>query len=195
MGLVTSPYRTVVRTPGAPRFVVSGFVGRFPMAMMPIAIVLVVRHRTGSYGIAGAASAVHTLTSAAVTPLVGRLVDRFGQSAVLGWLLSIFLAGVGILTFGVTSHAPTGVLFAGAAIAGAGQPPFGSLVRARWSNLLGGAQLATALALESSADEVIYGVGPIVVTAFSAWTTIAAPVLAAGLALTGTVLFFGARST
>jgi MFS family permease len=195
MGLVTSPYRTVLRTPGALRFAVSGFIGRFPMAMMPIAIVLVVRHRTGSYAIAGAASAAHTITSAAVTPLVGRLVDRFGQSAVIDWLVGIFLAGIAILTIATASRAPTAVLFAGAVIAGAGQPPFGSLVRARWTHLLSASQLATALAWESSADEVIYGIGPIVVTALAAWTTLAAPLLAAGLALAGTLLFLGARGS
>ncbi len=195
MAGVTSPYRQVLRTPGALRFAVSGFVGRFPMAMMPIAIVFVVRHRTGSYGIAGAASAAHTLTQAAVTPLVGRLVDRFGQPVVVRWLITVFLAGIGIFTVSGTSHIPTGMLFLGAVIAGAGQPPFGSLVRARWTHLLAGSQLATALALESSADEAIYILGPIVVTALSPWTTLAAPLLAAVLGLCGTVLFLGARST
>ena len=195
MARVLRPYVRVLRTPGALRFAMSGFIGRFPMSMMPIAIVLVVRHRTGSYGIAGAASAAHTLTQAAVTPLIGRLVDRFGQSAVVTWLLAIFLVGIGVLTIGGTPHAPTAVLFAGAVIAGAGQPPFGSLVRARWTHLLAGAELSTALAWESSADEAIYILGPIVVTALSPWTTLAAPLLAAALGLAGAVLFRGARST
>ncbi len=196
MASVTSPYRKVLRTPGALRFAASGFVGAFPMAMMTIAIVLVVRHRTGSYGIAGAASAAHTLTQASVTPLVGRLVDRYGQSAVLPRLLALFLAGIAIITVAAAAHAPTGVLFLGAVIAGAGQPPFPSLVRARWTHLLGnGEGLSTALALESSADEAIFIVGPAIVTALAAWTTLAAPLLAAALGLGGAVVFLGAKSS
>jgi MFS family permease len=192
---VTSPYRTVLRTPGALRFAVSGFVGRVPMAMMPLAVLLVVRHRTDSYGLGGAASAAHTLTQAAVTPLVGRLVDRFGQSAVLPWLLGVFGSGVALLTVAAAVHAPLALLFVGAVIAGAGQPPLPSLVRARWTYLLAGEQLSTALALESSADEVIFIVGPVVVTALSAWNPLIAPVVAAVLACAGTIVFVGARSS
>jgi len=193
---VTSPYRDVLRTPGALRFALSGFVGRFPMAMMTIAIVLVVRHRTGSYGIAGAASAAHTLTQAAVTPFVGRLVDRDGQSAVVPKLLAVFLVGITLITISAAVHAPTALLFAGAVTAGAGQLPFPSLVRARWTYLLAdGNRLSTALALESSADESIFLVGPVVVTALSAWTPLAAPVLAGALGLGGTLVFIGASSS
>jgi MFS family permease len=196
MAAVTSPYRQVLRTPGALRFAASGFVGAFPMAMMTIAIVLVVRHRTGSYGIAGAASAAHTLTQAAVTPFVGRLVDRYGQSAVLPKLLAVFLAGIAVITLVAAVRAPTGLLFVGAVTAGAGQPPFPSLVRARWTHLVDDSDaLATALALESSADEAIFIVGPAIVTALAAWTTLAAPVLAAALGLGGDAVFLGAKSS
>src|SRR6185437_14956304 len=51
------------------------------------------------------------------------------------------------------------------------------------------------LAWESSADEAIYILGPIVVTALSPWTTLAAPLFAAMLGLAGAVLFRGARNT
>jgi MFS family permease len=196
MAVVTSPYRTLLRTPGALRFAVAGFIGRVPMAMMTIAILLVVRRSTDSYGLAGAASAAHTLTQAAVTPLVGRLVDRYGQSAVLPRLLAVFLTGIAILTIAAATHAAVGVLFLGAVIAGAGQLPYPSLVRTRWTYLLASdAQLSTALALESAADEAIFIIGPVVVTALAAWSPLLAPILAGVLALAGTVVFLGARSS
>ncbi len=193
---MTSPYRSVLRTPGALRFAVSGFVGRFPMAMMTIAILLVVRHRTGSYGLGGAASAAHTLTQAAMTPLVGRLVDRYGQSTVIPRLLAVFLGGIAVLTVAAAAHAPVWLLFAGAVIAGAGQLPYPSLVRSRWTYLLASHdQLSTALALESAADEAIFIIGPVVVTALSVWDPLASPLLAGALALCGTLVFVGARSS
>lgn len=163
---MTNPYRSVLRTPGAIPFVLAGFVGRMPMSMMSIAVLLVVRHQTGSYGLAGAASAAHTLTQAAMTPLVGRLVDRMGQSFVLPKLLSLFLVGISLLTIATAPSAPVWLLFAGAIIAGAGQLPYSSLVRTRWTHLLGTSpELSTAFALESAADEAIFVLGPLLVTA------------------------------
>ncbi len=166
------------------------------MAMMTIAILLVVRHRTGSYGVAGAASAAHTLTQAAATPLVGRLVDRRGQSVVLPKLLMLFLAGIALLDIAAGTHGPVALLFAGAVIAGAGQLPYPSLVRTRWSHLLGASSaMSTALALESAADEAIFTLGPVVVIGLSALNPLLAPIVAGVLALAGTVPFVAARST
>jgi MFS family permease len=167
-----------------------------PMSMMTLAVLLVVRHRTGSYAVAGAASAAHTLTQAAVTPLVGRLVDRRGQSAVLPKLLVLFLAGLTLLDIAAGMHGPVALLFAGAVIAGAGQLPYPSLVRTRWSHLLGTSpQLSTALALESAADEAIFTFGPVLVTGLSALDPLLAPILAGTLAVAGTVPFVAARAS
>lgn len=166
------------------------------MSMMTLAVLLVVRHRTGSYAVAGAASAAHTLTQAAVTPLVGRLVDRRGQSAVLPKLLVLFLTGLALLDIAAATHGPVALLFAGAVIAGAGQLPYPSLVRTRWSHLLGSSpQLSTALALESAADEAIFTFGPVLVTGLSAVNPLLAPILAGTLALAGTVPFVAARAS
>ncbi len=166
------------------------------MSMMTIAILLVVRHSTGSYGLAGAASAAHTLTQAAVTPLVGRLSDRLGQSRVLPKLLAVFLTGITILVATAAAHGPVALQFAGAVIAGAGQLPYTSLVRTRWSHLLGSSpELSTALALESAADEAIFVAGPLLVTGLAAVNPVIAPVAAGVLALVGTVPFLAARDS
>ncbi len=193
---MTNPYRSVLRTPGAIPFVLAGFVGRMPMSMMTIAVLLVVRHSTDSYGLAGAASAAHTLTQAAMTPLVGRLVDRLGQSRVLPKLLGLFLTGITLLVIATATDAPVWLLFAGAIVAGAGQLPYPSLVRTRWTHLLGsGPQLSTAFALESAADEAIFVLGPLLVTGLSVIDPIWAPIAAGVLALAGTVPFVAARAS
>ncbi len=166
------------------------------MSMMTIAILLVVRHRTGSYGLGGAASAVGTLTQAFCTPIIGRLVDRRGQSAVLPGLLVVFLAGIALLVGAAGTNAPTALLFVGAAIAGAGQLPYPSLIRSRWAHLLGSSpQMSTALALESAADEAIFVAGPLIVTGLYAIDALIAPIVAGALALIGTIPFLAARSS
>jgi hypothetical protein len=50
-------YRDVLRTPGALAFAIPGVIGRMPMAMLSLALVMLVTAATGSYGIAGAVSA------------------------------------------------------------------------------------------------------------------------------------------
>ncbi len=165
------------------------------MSMMPIAILLVVRHATGSYGLAGAASGVGTLTQACATPFLGRLIDRRGQHAVLPALLATFLTGIAILVIAAATHAPTVLLFVGAIVAGAGQVPYPSLVRTRWSYLLGtgNPQLSTALALESVADEAVFTIGPVLVTGLYAINVLLAPIAAGLLAFCGTIPFIRAR--
>jgi MFS family permease len=166
------------------------------MSMMTLAVLLVVRHRTDSYALAGAASAAQTLTQAVITPFVGRLSDRLGQSRVLPKLLLIFLTGICLIVAAAATRGPLWMFFVGSAVAGAGQLPYPSLLRTRWAHLLGSSpQLSTAMALESAADEAIFVMGPLIVTALSAVDTILAPIVAGLLALLGTVPFVAARAS
>src|SRR5512135_2602531 len=191
---VPAAYRRVLHHPGALRFALPGFVARVPMAMNTLAVLLVVHARTGSYGLAGAASALGTVSQAAATPFVGRLVDRRGQSAVLRPLLIAHLAGLGLLIVSDLADWPTPALFAGAAIAGTAQPPYPALVRARWTWLLGRAPtLAAALALESAGDEVVYVVGPVLVSTLATVRPVLAFIASAALVSVGTVGFVTAR--
>lgn len=194
---MVNPYRSVLRTPGAVRFSFGGFVGRIPMSMLTIAVLLIVRERTGSYALAGAASAAASVTQAVVGPVFGRLVDRRSQSSVLPGLLVTFLTGIGLLTLTAALDGPTVLMFVGAVLAGAGLLPFGALVRSRWAHLLLGndARMSTALALESVADEVVFIVGPVLVTALAVVDPILGALAAAVLATIGTVVFLAARET
>jgi MFS family permease len=165
--------------------------------MLTIAVLLVVRDRTGSYGVAGAASAAATCTQAAVAPLFGRIIDRRTQSAVVPLLLALFLVGVALLDGTALLDGPTWMLFAGAVLAGAGLLPYGALVRTRWAYLLAAdeAQMSTALALESVADEAVFITGPVLVTLLAVIDPLLGPLAAAVLASAGTVVFLGAGDT
>lgn len=194
---VLSPYADILRTPGARAFVLAGFVGRLPMAMLGLGTVLLVRASTGSYGIAGGVSATIAIANALGAPQIGRLVDRFGQRRVLLPVMAIHIAGVVGLLLAAALDAPTVALFATATVAGGAFPSFGSLVRSRWTNLLGGSErLQTAYALESVLDEIVFTFGPVLVTLLA--TTIAPEVgLATGLGffLLGGLAFASLRAT
>ena len=63
-------YRRILSLPGALRFSGSALVGRLPMAMVTIGIVLLATNAGRSYGLAGALSAVYLLAAA----LLGQLL-------------------------------------------------------------------------------------------------------------------------
>ena len=164
--VVLAPYRDLFTLPGTLAFSAAGFVARMPISMVGIGIVLLMSSTTGSYGIAGAVAAVFSLAASLVGPQVARLVDRFGQAAVLVPVLVIqVLAMIGLMIAAVTA-APHWTLYAAGIVAGAATPSIGSLVRARWANALAGTGrgLHTAYSLESSIDELIFVIGPVLVT-------------------------------
>ena len=133
--------------------------------MQTLGIVLLVSATTGSYAWAGGVSAVFALVQAMLAPTQGRLVDRVGQARVLLPALVVHGAGLAVLVWLALSGAPVWTLFPAAALFGGSYPQPGSLVRARWAHALGGsALLPTAFSFESVVDEVIFVVGPVLVT-------------------------------
>ena len=61
---MVGPYRGLFSTPGVKGFVIAGFVGRMPMSMLGIGVVLLISALTGSYATAGAISATVSLAFA-----------------------------------------------------------------------------------------------------------------------------------
>src|SRR5947209_3456397 len=84
------PYAEIFRIPGAWRFSAAGLIGRMPMAMFGLGIVLLISAETGKYGVAGAVAAAGSFGYAFVTPLIARLVDSRGQRRILLPLLAVF---------------------------------------------------------------------------------------------------------
>src|SRR5690606_9132385 len=71
-------YRAVLSRPGALPFSLAGLIGRLPISMISLGLVLLVEDATGSYGSAGVVSAAYVLGNATLAILSGRLIDRFG---------------------------------------------------------------------------------------------------------------------
>ncbi|MEV8018360.1 MFS transporter [Streptomyces sp. NPDC086554] len=190
-------YGQLLRTRGAWTFLLPGFAARQPFAMLTISIVLLVQHTTGSYGAAGAVSAVTGVSMAVFAPFSGKLADRFGQRAVLVPGVLVHTVSVLSLTLLALSDAPLWALFVAAVPTGASTPQIGPMVRARWGVKLQDSPLAsTAAAFESVTDELTFVLGPLFATALC--TTIdpsAGLFTEAGLTLVGGLLFAAQKST
>lgn len=165
MRLMLDSYRRVLARPGAFAFSSAALVARLPISMVGLGIVLLVEERTGSYGLAGTVAAVFVLAEAAFAVLHGRWVDHYGQARVLPLAISVFGAGLALMMLAVEQGWARPWTYVFAAVAGASLPQVGASVRTRWSHLLdepGDKQ--TAFALEAVLDEVVFVVGPVLVT-------------------------------
>ena len=190
-------YRRVLSRPGALAFSSAALVARLPMSMVGLGIVLLVEERTGSYGLAGTVSAAFVLAEAAFAVLHGRLVDTFGQSRVLPVAISLFGAGMALMMLAVEQEWPLAFTYLFAALAGASLPQVGASVRTRWAHLLDRpAEVQTAFALEAVLDEVVFVVGPVLVTMLAtAWHPVAGLTTATVSGLVGTFAFAAQRRT
>jgi len=155
-------YLTVWRLPSAPVLLLSGFAGRLPSSMVPLALLLMVQERTGSYAVAGGVSAVYGIATAMIAPVLGRVADRrsprvvlLAQSALYPLLLA--LAAVVVLT-----GAPVWAMLATAGAVGASTPLVSGTVRALWSRVDARVR-PTAYALDATATELVFVAGPTLV--------------------------------
>ena len=189
-------YLTLLRTPGAARFCVSGMVGRAPMAMFGLGTVLLVAASTGRYATAGLVAGAGSVGYAICAPQVARLADRFGQHRVLRPLIAAFAVFCLLFVACAELRAPLGILMLTGCLAGSSMPSLGSMVRARWSTLLAGQpSLHSAFALESVVDEMCFVVGPALVTLLASAIPPAGILLCLVLAVAGTLYFAAQRRT
>lgn len=193
---VLAPYLDVFRTPYSVKMVLFGFVGRLPLSMVGLGSVLLVQSYTGSYGLGGGVAATGAVTTALLGPVIGRLADSLGQRRVLFPVLAVHVIGGVTFLFATRSQNgphpwPLWVMFVAAGIAGAALPPISSMIRTRWSYVLRGSpRLPTALAFESVTDELVFIIGPVLVTFLSTTGhTTSGIVTAFTLAVVGSLLF------
>ena len=171
-------YLTVWRLPSAPVLLLAGFAGRLPSAMVPLALLLMVQQQTGSYAIAGLASATHGIAMAVMAPLLGRWADRRGPRRVLLVQAAAYPLLLALLVVVILSRAPAGGLVAASAAAGASTPLVSGTVRALWSRVDARVR-RTAYALDATFTELVFVAGP---TTVAVVTVLASPAVAIGVA-------------
>lgn len=171
-------YAELLRTRHAARLLVGTLVGRLPNAVAPIAIVLFTRAEGGSYSLAGALAAVYGVANAVGQPLLGRAVDLFGQPRVQLPAAVVSALGMVWLALAGTGSAPAA--YASVVVAGLFTPPLEGGLRALWPGVLGGKEerVHAAYAMDAVAQEVMFTVGPLLVTLCVALWSPAAALLA-----------------
>lgn len=167
-------YGDILKAPHAARLLTGTLVGRLPNATGPIAIVMLVRAGGGSYSLAGALAAMYGVANAIGQPLLGRAVDLYGQPRVQ--LPAAVVSALGAVLLVVAGTGSTLLAYAAVAVAGLFTPPLEGGLRALWPNVLGGEErVHRAYAMDAVAQEIMFTVGPLLVTLFVAlWSPAAA---------------------
>ncbi len=192
-----SAYRPLLQVPGAFRFVAGGALARLGGSMFGVAAIVMISSRRGSYSLAGAVSGVAIAVLAAAGPVIGRLIDRYGQRRV---------AVPFVLFTGVCGFATAGLSYVGAASwtlfvaygLSAVLPEMGPLSRARWAHIYRDQpdRMHTAMSFEQVNDEASFVIGPVLAILVS--TTLfpeAGLLLAEVVFTTGMMIFLSAQLT
>lgn len=170
-------YRDVVRTPGVLNVTASQLFARLPLGMLNLAILLHVQSRTGSYALAGAAVACVSVGEAVAMPVTARVA---GRAMVATLVIAALANGAAMVALAFASTAPI-VLLALGLLIGASVPPLMPVVRALYPQLVSRDGVRALFALDTTAQELIWVVGPVAATFLASAYATAVPLIASAV--------------
>jgi MFS family permease len=178
-------YAEVLRVPHVAPLVLAALLARLPIGINGLALILFLRHQTGSFAVAGVVVGGLAAGAGIGAPVNGRLVDRLGPRVLLP-VAVLHAAMLGLLVLGAKAGAPAAVLVLLGVVAGASVPPTSSVMRSLWPELLRGrAELQqAAYAMDSVGIELLFVSGPLLTALV---TTVASPEAALGLSAVAVV--------
>ena len=186
-----SRYAELFRVPGVAATLAASGIGRLPIGIATLAILLFLQARTGSFALAGAAAALYVLGLATVAPFLGRLIDRFGPRPVLSVGAVVYPCMMVALIALALLDVSHGWIALTALAAGASFPPITACMRALYPRLVPDVGLLqTAYSADAALVESVFILGPALVALFVAGgLTHGAVLLAAVCAAAGNVVF------
>jgi MFS family permease len=180
-------YRALLRIVG-PAYILVAFLGRIPLAMSQLGVLVLVSSELDSYGAGGAAAGLLAVANAVGSPLAGALADRIGQRPVVLVQSLVGAAGLAAVVIVTDPDTPRAVIFAAAAITGLAMPQVGPLARVRWRPITRdeGDQrrlVDAAFSYEGAADEASFVLGPAMIGVLAIIAEPAGALLAAAVVL------------
>jgi MFS family permease len=177
-------YRELWRTHGVTALLLSSLLARLPVLATMVPVAFLAKDASGSFRWAGVVAGAYSIGMAIAGPLWSRAADRRGPRGVLlitGLAWSVALLAIALLPAGLYRLLPVLTVIAGALV-----PPVMQTLRAAWPRVVHGPALRTAYAVDATAQELLFIVGPMLgATAVS----VASPRLGVLLAAAMSALF------
>jgi MFS family permease len=153
-----SGYRELWRTRGVPALLAASLLARLPVLATMVPVAFLAKDVGGSFRWAGIVAGAYSIGMAIAGPLWARTADRRGARGVLlvtGLSWSLALAALAALPSGLYRLMPLLTFLAGALV-----PPVMQTLRAAWPRVVHGPALRTAYAVDATAQELLFMVGP-----------------------------------
>ncbi|TCD54711.1 MFS transporter [Alloscardovia theropitheci] len=156
-------YGELLKLPGTARYAIGAVIASMPFPMIGMCITISVQRIYGSYTLAGTLSAVQAISLAILTPILGRLVDRFGQTRVSIPVIGIWIVSAITLITCIQLRVPQWILYIIVPFM-AFIPPWGAMSRSRWTYLLknqenSAEKIDRAMGFSSVLDEAMWMIG------------------------------------
>jgi MFS family permease len=180
-------YRALLRIVG-PAYILVAFLGRIPLAMSQLGVLVLVSESTGRYGVGGAAAGILAVSNAVGAPIFGTLSDRIGQRPVVLVQSLAGAAGLAGIVAVTDPDASKALIFAMASVTGFMLPQVGPLARVRWRPITRDAGdqrrlVDAAFSYEGAADEASFVLGPAIIGVLAIVAEPAGALLAAAVLL------------
>ena len=168
-----SGYAAALRHRGLPAVMTASLLGRLPLGMYSVAILLACHAAGLSYRWAGASVSAYLVGVAAGTPVLTGYVDRRGPSRLLVVCAACHLVAAAGLLLLLTSGWPLeeprllsiGLTVVTACVLGLTMPPLTATSRAVWTRRFRGDLLRMVLSLDAVIGEAVFVLGPLLVSA------------------------------
>lgn len=185
LGTGLRAYGRLLRYPPAAIPFLSAVVARLAIAMAPLGLLLLVESERNAYGVAGVVTGAFAIGCAIGTPVWGRMMDRFGQVRTLVPTTLVSAAFLATAALATVAGAPLLTLIVLAGLAGVAFPPMSPAIRTAWRVIFPNpASRWVAFALDATAVELLFVLGPLLLSALLALTSPMIPVLVAAGCMT-----------
>ncbi|TCN39285.1 putative MFS family arabinose efflux permease [Kribbella orskensis] len=186
-----SAYRALWQTRGVFALLASALLARLPVMAALVPVAFLAKDAAGNFGWAGVVAGAYSVGMAVGGPIWSRLADRRGGRRVVigtGMAWGVAMAVLALLPDDWYRLMPLVSALAGAVVS-----PVTATLRASWPRLVQGSRLRAVYALDATAQEVLFSIGPLLGAVIVSFASPRAGVLVAAASAAVSIWWFGLR--
>ncbi|MGW6281532.1 MFS transporter [Kribbella sp. NPDC055071] len=184
-------YRDLWKTQGVMTLLASALIARLPVMATMVPLAFLAKDAAGNFGWAGVVAGAYSVGTAVASVVWSRMADRRGARRVLigtGMAWAVLMVVVAVLPDSWFRLLPVAAALAGVFVA-----PITSALRASWPRLVQGSRLRAVYALDATAQELLFIVGPMLGALVVSFASPRAGLLACAAIAAAAIWWFGLK--